>query len=75
MQKLFNFLSAISFLLVLAISGGGIFAYLWINNPTNQNKIKGQVIESVKDSLKIPGMTGGAKPMKGLSSPSSPLPF
>ena len=37
--------------------------YKWATSPETHEKIKGQVIESVKDSLKIPGMTGGAAPM------------
>ncbi len=63
MQKVFNILSAASFILVLGIGAGGIVTYKWATSPETHEKIKGQVIESVKDSLKIPGMTGGAAPM------------
>ena len=59
MQKVFNALSAVSFVLVLAIGTGGIFTYKWATSPETHEKIKNQVIESVKDSLKIPSMTGG----------------
>ena len=38
--------------------------YKWATNPATHEKIKGQVIESVKDSLKIPGITGGAAPLE-----------
>ena len=74
MQKIFNALSAISFVLVLAIGTGGIFTYKWATSPATHEKIKGQVIESVKDSLKIPGMTGGAAPIGGSKS-GVKLPF
>ena len=63
MQKVFNALSAVSFVLVVAIGAGGVVTYKWATNPATHEKLKGQVIESVKDSLKIPGMTGGAAPM------------
>ena len=65
MQKVFNALSAVSFVLVLGIGAGGIVTYRWATDPATHEKIKGQVIESVKDSLKIPGMTGGAAPIGG----------
>ena len=65
MQKVFNALSAVSFVLVVAIGAGGVITYKWATNPATQEKIKGQGIESVKDSLKIPGMTGGAAPLGG----------
>ena len=65
MQKVFNALSAVSFVLVVAIGAGGVITYKWSTNPKTHEQIKGQVIESVKDSLKIPGMTGGAAPRGG----------
>ena len=74
MQKVFNALSAVSFVLVVAIGTGGVVTYKWATNPATHEKLKGQVIESVKDSLKIPGMTGGASPLKG-SKTGSKLPF
>ena len=73
MQKVFNALSAVAFLLVLAISGSGIFTYLWISNPATQEKLKEKVVEEIKDSLKIPGMTGGAAPTGGKKG--AKLPF
>ena len=72
MQKVFNALSAVAFLLVLAIGGSGVFTYLWITNPVTQEKLKGKVVEEIKGSLKIPGMTNGAAPMGGSKSK---LPF
>ena len=38
MQKVLNIISVLSFLLVLSITGGGIFGYLWITNEENQEK-------------------------------------
>ena len=74
MQKVFNALSAVSFVLVLGIGAGGIVTYRWATNPATHEKIKGQVIESVKDSLKIPGMTGGPTDVGGKAG-STKLPF
>ncbi len=76
MQKVFNALSAVAFLLVLAIGGSGVFTYLWLTNPVTQEKIKGKVVEEIKDSLKIPGMTGGAAPIgTGGGKKDAKLPF
>ena len=74
MQKVFNALSAVSFVLVVAIGAGGVITYKWATSPKTHEQIKGQVIESVKDSLKIPGMTGGAAPLKG-GRKGAKLPF
>ena len=73
MQKVFNALSAVSFVLVVAIGAGGVITYKWATNPKTHEQIKGQVIESVKDSLKIPGMTGGAATIGGKKG--TKLPF
>ena len=73
MQKVFNALSAVYFVLVVAIGAGGVNTYKWATNPKTHEQIKGQVIESVKDSLKIPGMTGGAAPIGGKKG--TKLPF
>ena len=62
MQKVFNILSAISFLLVLAITGGGVFGYLWITSEKNQEKLKQQLMEQVTGSLKMPGLSGPVLP-------------
>ena len=69
MQKVFNALSGISFVLVLSMGVGGFMTYKWATNPATHEKIKGQVIESVKDSLKIPGMTGVAAPLEKTKLP------
>ena len=74
MQKVFNALSTISFVLVVAIGAGGVITYKWATSPATHEKIKGQVIESVKDSLKIPGMTGGATSLGG-GKKGAKLPF
>ena len=73
MQKVFNALSAVSFVLVVAIGAGGVITYKWATNPKTHEQIKGQVNESVKDSLKVPGMTGGAAPIGGKKG--TKLPF
>ena len=62
MQKVFNVLSALAILLVLSITGGGVFGYLWITNEENQEKLKQQLIEQVTGSLKMPGLSGPVLP-------------
>ena len=63
MQKIINALSVISFLLVIAISGGGVFGYIWITNEENQEKLKKELVGNLTGSLPIP---------KGLTGPSIP---
>jgi len=62
MQKILNIISVISFVLVAAITGGGVFGYLWITNEENQERIKQQLIEQVTGSLKMPGLSGPVLP-------------
>ena len=63
MQKIINAISVISFLLVVAISGGGVFGYLWITNEENQEKLKKELIGNLTGSLPIPKtLTGPAIP-------------
>ena len=62
MQKVLNIISVLSFLLVLSITGGGIFGYLYITNEENQEKLKKQLIEQVTGSLKMPGLSGPVLP-------------
>ena len=62
MQKVLNIISVLSFLLVLSITGGGIFGYLWITIEENQEKLKQQLIEQVTGSLKMPGLSGPVLP-------------
>ena len=68
MQKIINALSVISFLLVVAISGGGVFGYLWITNEENQEKLKKEVIGNLTGSLPIP------KTLTGPAIPTGPIP-
>jgi len=62
MQKILNIISLLSFVLVVSITGGGIFGYLWITNEENQEKLKKQMIEQVTGSLKMPGLSGPVLP-------------
>lgn len=68
MQKIINALSVISFLLVVAISGGGLFGYLWITNEENQEKLKKELIGNLTGSLPIP------KTLTGPAIPTAPVP-
>ena len=75
MQKIINALSVVAFVLVLSITGGGIFGYLWITNEENQQKIKQQLIDSVMQNVPIPGgLTGPALPTKSPGSTKSGTP-
>jgi len=62
MQRILNIISLLSFVLVVSITGGGIFGYLWITNEDNQEKLKKQMIEQVTGSLKMPGLSGPVLP-------------
>ena len=62
MQKVLNIISVISFVLVAAITGGGVFGYLYLTNEDNQEKLKKQMIEQVTGSLKMPGLSGPVLP-------------
>ena len=62
MQKILNIISVVSFVLVAAITGGGVFGYLYITNEENQEKFKQQLIEQVTGSLKLPGLSGPVLP-------------
>ena len=62
MQKVLNIISVLSFLLVLSISGIGIFGYLYLTNEENQEKLKQQLIEQVTGSLNMPDLSGPVLP-------------
>ena len=62
MQKILNIISVISFVLVAAITGGGVFSYFWLTNETNQEKLKQQLIDQVTGSLKMPDLSGPVLP-------------
>ena len=62
MQKILNIISVLSFLLVLSITGGGIFGYLYITNEENQEKLKQQLMDQVTGSLKMPDLSGPVLP-------------
>ena len=69
MQKIINAISVLSFLLVVSLTGGTVFGYLWITNEENQEKIKQQIIESVMSNVPIPGgLTGPALPTRSPGS-------
>ena len=67
MQKILNIISVISFLLVAAITGGGVFGYLWITNEDNQKMLQDKAMEKVMSAIKIPGLSGPALPTGALS--------
>ena len=71
MQKIINALSVIAFLLVISITGGGVFGYLWITNEENQEKLKQQLVDSVMQNVPIPGgLTGPALPATAPGKPA-----
>ncbi len=66
MQRIFNIISAVSFLLVLGITGGGVFGYLWITNEDNQKMLQDKAMEKVMGAIKLPGLSGPALPTGAL---------
>ena len=67
MQRIFNIISAVSFLLVLGITGGGVFGYLWITNEDNQKMLQDKAMEKVMGAIKLPGLSAPALPTGALS--------
>ena len=72
MRKAIDFISLISAVLTLTMSGGLIYSYLYIKNPVNQEKTKAFVKDEIKKMLpdlmpKMPTGTGNAIPTKPLS--------
>ena len=67
MQKVLNIISGLSFLLVLSITGGGVFGYLWITNEDNQKMLQDKAMEKVMSAIKLPGLSGPALPTGALS--------
>ncbi len=67
MQRIFNIISVLAFLLVAGITGGGIFGYLWITNEDNQKMLQDKAMEKVMGAIKLPGLSGPALPTGALS--------
>ena len=62
MQKVLNIISVVSFVLVAAITGGGVFGYLWITNEDNQKMLQDKITEKVMGSIKMPSLSSPALP-------------
>ena len=74
MQKVFNAFATVSLFIGIGTVGSGVFLYKWATSPKTHEQLQQKVVESVKGSLKIPGMTGGAASMGSKSKPGK-LPF
>ena len=74
MQKVFNAFATVSMIIGIGTIGSGVFLYTWATNPKTHEQLQKKVVESVKESLKIPGATGGATPF-GTSKKGTKLPF
>ena len=72
MQKLINVLALSSFLVSAAVVGGGV--YIYTNKDPLIEKVKGQIMESVTDSIPgaLVGGLGGSMVSNPLELPSSP---
>ncbi len=62
MQKILNIISLLSFVLVAAITGGGVFGYLWITNEDNQKMLQDKITEKVIGSINMPSLSSPALP-------------
>ena len=67
MQRIFNTISVLAFVLVAAITGGGVFGYLWITNEDNQKMLQDKAMEKIMGAMKMPGLSGPALPTGALS--------
>ena len=73
MRKLLDAIAVLSLLISGSIAGAGVYAYLYITNPDNQDKAKAYVMDQVKDAL--PDLIGGAMPsLPDISGPAIPFP-
>ena len=69
MQKIFNILSAISFLLTLGICGTGFWGYKYVTSEQFKNKMINQVMGGVTKALptqidkQMPDVTGKSIPI------------
>lgn len=69
MQKIFNILSAISFLLTLGICGTGFWGYKYVTSEQFKNKMINQVMNGVTKALptqidkQMPDVTGKSIPI------------
>ena len=61
-RKIIDGLAVISFLLVVGITGGGVFGYLWITNEDNQKMLQDKAMEKVMGSMKMPDLSGPVLP-------------
>ena len=67
MQRIFNIISVLAFLLVAGITGGGVVGYLWITNEDNQKMLQDKAMEKVMGAIKLPSLSGPALPTGALS--------
>ena len=69
-QKICNYLSILSAVLVLGILGGGFFTYKYVTSEDFQKKIMDKVLGSVGDMMpkvlddSLPKITGPSLPIK-----------
>tara|TARA_R100000152_G_C6713887_1_gene141026 strand:+ start:316 stop:528 length:213 start_codon:yes stop_codon:yes gene_type:complete len=68
MQKVFNALSALAFLIAAGLAGGTYFGYKYVTSPHGQAKIKNAIMGDLKKVMpkaidaKMPTSTGPAIP-------------
>ena len=73
MQKIFNILSAISFLLTVGICGTGFFTYKYVQSPQFQKKIMDKVLKEIQPLMgdvlgkSLPNVTGRSLPIPSKS--------
>tara|TARA_Y100000004_G_scaffold139618_1_gene158536 strand:- start:2305 stop:2529 length:225 start_codon:yes stop_codon:yes gene_type:complete len=70
-QKICNYLSILSTVLVLGIIGGGFFTYKYVTSEQFKAKMMNQVLENVQGLM--PDVLGNALP--DVTGPSLPIPF
>ncbi len=72
MRKILDFISVISFLLTITMTGAIAYSYIYIKNPENQEKTKKFVKKEIQKMLpslmpKLPTGTGSPIPTKPFS--------
>ena len=73
MRKILDGIAVLSLILSGTLVGGTFFAYFYITNPVNQEKLKNHLLKEVTGS--VPGLVKGSLP-KALPKTTGPaLPF
>ena len=73
MRKILDGIAILSLVLSGSLVGTTLYAYLYITNPVNQEKIKAQLLKDITGA--VPGLVKGSLPSALSKSTGPALPF